>query len=59
MTDQERSLLAACLKGEKAAWDSFVLQYSGLIYHTINRTLALHHTEPKSELVEDLYQESR
>ena len=56
--DRERKNRSSrMLERGKGRWDSFVLQYSGLIYHTINRTLALHHTEPKSELVEDLYQE--
>ena len=57
MTDKEKTLLAGCLKGEKAAWDAFVLQYSSLVYHTIRKTFTLHHTEPRSDLVEDLYQE--
>jgi RNA polymerase sigma-70 factor (ECF subfamily) len=57
MTEKEKNLLAACLKRDKAAWDTFVLQYSGLVYHTIKGTLTLHHTEPRSDLVEDLYQE--
>jgi len=57
LTDKEKTLLARCLRGEKAAWDEFVQQYSALVYHTINRTLALHHTESRGETVEDLYQE--
>ena len=57
MTEKERSLLAGCLNGEKAAWDSFVLQYSNLVYHTIKKTFILHHAEPRADLVEDLYQE--
>ena len=57
MTEQERSLLAGCLNGEKAAWDGFVVQYSNLVYHTIKKTLILHHAEPRADLVEDLYQE--
>lgn len=57
MTEKERNLLAGCLQGEKAAWDAFVLQYSSLVYHTIKRTFTLYHTEPRADLVEDLYQE--
>jgi RNA polymerase sigma factor (sigma-70 family) len=57
MTEKERSLLAGCLNGEKAAWDSFVLQYSNLVYHTIKKTLSLHYSETRADLVEDLYQE--
>jgi RNA polymerase sigma factor (sigma-70 family) len=57
MTEKEKTLIAGCLRSEKAAWDSFVLQYSNLVYHTIKKTLSLHHAEPHADLVEDLYQE--
>ncbi len=57
MTDQEKKHLEACLKGEKSAWDTFVLQYSSLVYHTIKTMLSLYHTEPRPDIVEDLYQE--
>ena len=57
MTEKEETLIAGCLRSEKAAWDSFVLQYSNLVYHTIKKTLNLHHVEPRADLVEDLYQE--
>ena len=46
MTEKEQTLIAGCLRSEKAAWDSFVLQYSNLVYHTIKKTLSLHHAEP-------------
>ena len=58
MTEKEKTLIASCLRSEKPAWDSFVLQYSNLVYHTIKKTLNLHHAEPRADLVEDLYQES-
>lgn len=57
MTEKEKSLLAGCLNGEKAAWDGFVVQYSNLVYHTIKKTIILHQAEPRADLVEDLYQE--
>ncbi|MBI4487923.1 MAG: sigma-70 family RNA polymerase sigma factor [Deltaproteobacteria bacterium] len=57
MTEKEKALLASCVNGEKAAWDAFVLQYSGLVYHTIKKTFTLYHTEPRPDLVEDLFQE--
>ena len=57
MTEKEETLIAGCLRSEKAAWDSFVLQYSNLVYHTIKKTLNLHQVEPRADLVEDLYQE--
>jgi hypothetical protein len=56
VTEQEKSLIAGCVKGDKATWDAFVRQYSGLIYHTIKKTLSLHHTEPRSDIVDDLFQ---
>ena len=57
MTGKEKSLLEGCLKGDKAAWDAFVLQYSSLVYHTIKKTFTLYNTEPRPDLVEDLFQE--
>ncbi len=57
MTDQEKKHLGACLKGDKSAWDTFVLQYSSLVYHTIKTMLSLYHTEPRPDIGEDLYQE--
>jgi len=57
MTEQEKTLIAGCIKGDKATWDGFVQQYSNLVYHTIRKTLTLHHTESRDEMVEDLYQE--
>lgn len=57
MTDQEQTLIAGCIRGEKSAWDELVEQYSKLVYHTIRKTLTLHHTESRDEVIEDLYQE--
>jgi len=57
VTEQEKTLIAGCVKGEKTAWDAFVQQYSNLVYHTIRKTLTLHHTESRDEVIEDLYQE--
>jgi len=57
MTEKEKTLLAGCLNGEKTAWDAFVLQYSALVYYTIRKTFSLYHTEPRTDLVEDLFQE--
>ena len=57
MTEKEQTLIADCLRRDKTAWDSFVAQYSNLIYHTIKKTLNLHHVETRADLVEDLYQE--
>jgi RNA polymerase sigma factor (sigma-70 family) len=57
MTEKEKTLIAGCLKGEKASWDAFVLQYSALVYHTIRKTFALHHAKLNDDVIEDLYQE--
>ncbi len=57
MTHQVKKLLGTCLKGEKPAWDSFVLQYSGLVYHSIKKTLSLYHVEPCPDIVDDLFQD--
>lgn len=57
MTEKDKNLLAGCIGGDKASWDAFVSQYSGLIYHTIKKTLSIHHAEPMSDSVDDLFQE--
>lgn len=57
MTDKEKTLIAGCLKGEKGAWDDFVLQYSALVYHAIKSTCRSFHAVSDSSLAEDLYQE--
>ena len=57
MTEKEKTLLTGCLNREKTAWDAFVLQYSALVYHTIRKTFSLYHTELRTDLVEDLYQD--
>jgi len=55
--EQYRTLIAGCVNGDKAAWDEFVRQYSKLVYHTIYRTLARHHTSDVQSVAEDLFQE--
>jgi len=57
MTDAEKTLLANCVRGDKTAWDEFVQRYSKLVYHTIRKTLTLHHSESRDEVIADLYQE--
>jgi RNA polymerase sigma factor (sigma-70 family) len=57
MTDQEKDLLAGCLRREKVAWDAFVLQYSSFVYHTIRKTFGFYHVEVGADVVEDLFQE--
>lgn len=50
MTEKEKTLLAGCVKGEQAAWDAFVQQYSNLVYHVIRKTLTIRHTESRPDL---------
>jgi len=57
MTPQERSLIAGCVRGEKAAWDAFVEQYSKLVYHTINTTSNFGQIKTSPGFVDDLFQE--
>jgi hypothetical protein len=57
MHEKEQSLVAGCLRGDKAAWDAVVLQYSKLAYSTIRKTLTLHHALPRDDIVEDLHQD--
>jgi RNA polymerase sigma-70 factor (ECF subfamily) len=58
MTEAERTLIAGCLRGDKDAWDTFVRQFSSLVYSTIYKTLALHHAVQRDQgVVEDLFQE--
>ncbi|MBI4526702.1 MAG: sigma-70 family RNA polymerase sigma factor [Deltaproteobacteria bacterium] len=57
MTENERTLLSGCKRGEKPAWPAFVQQYSPLVYHTIKRTLSLYHTNARPDIVEDLFQD--
>jgi RNA polymerase sigma factor (sigma-70 family) len=57
MTEREKTLIAGCVNGEKAAWDAFVREFSPLVYHTIKKTFNLYHSDPISNSVEDLYQE--
>ncbi len=57
MTDKDKNLLGACLIGKKSSWDTFVLQYAGLVCHTIKKTFVHYHTESRNDVVEDLFQD--
>jgi DNA-directed RNA polymerase specialized sigma24 family protein len=58
MTEQEKTLIAGCLKGEETAWNDFVRQYSGLIYHRIKTTLSSHYHGPSQHLIDDIFQDT-
>jgi len=57
MTEQEKTLIAGCLKGEEAAWNNFVRQYSGLVYHRIKTTLSSHYHYSSQHLIDDIFQD--
>lgn len=57
MTEKAKILIAGCVKGEKAAWDALVLQYSKLAYSTIRSTVTLDHSLPQDDILEDLHQD--
>lgn len=57
MTEQERLLISGCGRGDKAAWDAFVEQYSSLVYHTIRKTLSFYRADLRGEQIDDLFQE--
>ncbi len=52
----EKRLLAHCLKGDKAAWDTFLERYAGLIFHAITGTLEKYSFVSKDQVSEDLFQ---
>ncbi len=51
MTEDEQTLIAGCVHGDKAAWDVFIEQYSNLVYHTIKKTFSLYHRDSSAEQV--------
>jgi len=57
VTEKEKILLAGCIRGDKACWDAFVLQYSALVYHTIKKTASLHQAKTPHDFADDLFQE--
>lgn len=57
VTEKEKTILAGCIRGDKASWDAFVLQYSALVYHTIKRTVSVHHAKTPHDFADDLFQE--
>jgi len=57
MTEPEKTLIAGCVSGDKAAWDAFVRQYSGLVFHTIKNSASLHRAETSQDFADDLFQE--
>jgi RNA polymerase sigma factor (sigma-70 family) len=53
----EKDLLARCIRGDKQAWDHFVLKYSKLIWHSLYQTLKYKNPPIQSETIEDLHQD--
>jgi RNA polymerase sigma-70 factor (ECF subfamily) len=54
LTPQHRDLLRRCLNHEPGAWNEFVDQFLGLIYHVIHHTAHLRSVPLRPEDVEDL-----
>lgn len=52
----DKELLAACLKGDKAAWDVFVDRYAKLVHWSIRKTLADSEFRGRPELAGDIFQ---
>jgi len=57
MSDSSKDLrlLSECICGNKEAWDTFVTNYSKLIYYSINKTLKLHNNILSQDDVDDLF----
>jgi RNA polymerase sigma-70 factor (ECF subfamily) len=53
----EKELLGKCLRGDKQAWNLFVLRYSGLIRHALYHTLAPKNPPVRHGTINDLYQD--
>lgn len=53
----EKELLGRCIRGDKQAWDLFVLRYSRLIRHALYHTLAPHNPPVRHETIDDLHQD--
>ncbi|HXV80034.1 MAG TPA: sigma-70 family RNA polymerase sigma factor [Candidatus Binatia bacterium] len=57
MAERKKDLLAGCLNSDQTAWNDFIRQYSGLIYHTIKKTLSIHRSDTSKHLIDDLFQD--
>lgn len=53
----EKELLARCVRGDKQAWDLFVLKYSRLIRHALQQTIGHKNPLVLPEAIDDLHQE--
>ena len=53
----EGDLLKKCLHADRDAWDTFIIKYSKLIYHTLYQTFKAKNIYFDSHLADDLYQE--
>jgi len=52
----DEALVAACVEGEKDAWDAFVERFSKLIYWSIRKTLEDAGSAKKTGIVDDIFQ---
>ena len=54
---QEKELIALCIRGNKDAWRDFVCRYSSLVYYMIQKVLYSSHCDAAREDVDDLHNE--
>jgi RNA polymerase sigma-70 factor, ECF subfamily len=54
---QEKTLIALCIQGNKDAWRDFIYQYSSLVYYIIQKVLYGGHGDVAREEIDDLHNE--
>jgi RNA polymerase sigma factor (sigma-70 family) len=53
----EAQLLQGCIEGDKQSWETFVKQFSRLIYHSIYKTLRVNDRPTAPDDINDLFQD--
>ena len=53
----EETLLSACLRAEKGAWDEFIRRYSKLVYWSIRQTLGQSRFHSRQDWAGDIFQD--
>ena len=51
----DRELLEACFSGDRNAWETFVREYSKLVYYSVHQIFKIRGMVPDSDEVDDLY----
>lgn len=52
---QEKTLVARCIQGNKDAWQDFIRSYSSLVYFIVQKVLNSRHSDAAREEIEDLH----